>query len=41
MEYEVVNIETEKMILWKYIEKLPDEPDFNEILEEYFHILQR
>ncbi|TVY08208.1 immunity protein TriTu family protein [Paenibacillus cremeus] len=40
MEYEVVNIATEEMILWKYIERLPDEPDFNEILEQFFHVLQ-
>jgi hypothetical protein len=40
IEYEVVNIDTEEMILWKYIERLPDEPDFNEILEQFFHVLQ-
>jgi hypothetical protein len=40
MEYEVVNISTEEMILWKYIEKLPGDPNFDEILEKYFHVLQ-
>jgi hypothetical protein len=40
MEYEIVNISIEEMILWRYIEKLPEEPDFNEILNEYFDVLQ-
>ncbi|WP_028552119.1 immunity protein TriTu family protein [Paenibacillus sp. UNC451MF] len=40
MEYEVVNIQTEEMILWRYIEKLPVEPNFNEILTEYLYIMQ-
>ncbi|WP_018759631.1 immunity protein TriTu family protein [Paenibacillus terrigena] len=41
MEYEVVNIATGEMILWEYIERLPAEPDFNEILEKFFLVLQR
>ncbi|BBH20450.1 hypothetical protein Back11_17950 [Paenibacillus baekrokdamisoli] len=40
MEYEVVNIETEEMILWKYIEKIAGEPNFDDILNEYFQVLQ-
>ncbi|MDQ0899385.1 MULTISPECIES: hypothetical protein [unclassified Paenibacillus] len=40
MEYEVVHIATEEMLLWRYIEKLPAEPNFDEILAEYFHVLQ-
>lgn len=40
MEYEVVNIETEEMILWKYIEKVSNDSDFNEILKVYFEVLQ-
>lgn len=40
MEYEVVNISTEEMILWTYIEKLPDEANFDEILEKYLYVLQ-
>ncbi|MGO4185351.1 hypothetical protein AB4Z45_02875 [Paenibacillus sp. MCAF9] len=40
MEYEVVHIGSEEMILWRYIEKLPVEPNFDEILAEYFHVLQ-
>ncbi|MFC9709233.1 hypothetical protein ACFTRD_13885 [Paenibacillus sp. NPDC056933] len=41
MEYEVVNIETEELILWKYVERIEsDEPDFNEMLSEYFEVLQ-
>ncbi|QMV41317.1 immunity protein TriTu family protein [Cohnella cholangitidis] len=40
MEYEVVNIDSEEMILWKYIGRLPDEPDFNEILKQFFDVLQ-
>ncbi|MCQ6564117.1 immunity protein TriTu family protein [Paenibacillus mendelii] len=40
MEYEVLNIRTEEMILWRYFEKVPDEPDFDNILAEYFFVLQ-
>lgn len=41
MEYEVVNIETEELILWKYVENIKDDgSDFDEILREYFEVLQ-
>lgn len=41
MEVEVVNIETEELILWKYIEQIEDEtPDFDELLQGYFQVLQ-
>ncbi|OAB38298.1 hypothetical protein PMSD_08030 [Paenibacillus macquariensis subsp. defensor] len=40
MEYEVLNIETEEMILWKYIEKIADEPNFDDILKDYFQVLK-
>ena len=41
MEYEVVNIETEELILWKYIEQVEKEdPDFDELLQIYFQVLQ-
>ncbi|RKP55567.1 hypothetical protein D7Z26_10315 [Cohnella endophytica] len=40
MEYEVVNIETEEMILWKYFEKLSLDSDFSIVLKEYFEVLQ-
>jgi len=40
MEYEVLNITTEEMILWKYIEKISEEPNFYNILKEYFRVLQ-
>lgn len=41
MEYEVVNIETAELLLWKYVENVEDdEPDFGEILSEYFEVLQ-
>ncbi|WP_240421815.1 hypothetical protein [Paenibacillus periandrae] len=40
MEYEVLNKHTEELIFWRYIEELSDEPNFDEILRDYFHILQ-
>lgn len=41
MEYEVVNIETEELLLWEYVENVEDdEPDFDEILRPYFDVLQ-
>ncbi|UPK42735.1 immunity protein TriTu family protein [Paenibacillus pabuli] len=41
MEYEVVNIKTEELLIWKYVENIEDdEPDFDEILREYFEVLQ-
>ncbi|WP_402876306.1 hypothetical protein [Paenibacillus illinoisensis] len=41
MEYEVVNIETEELILWKYIEQIQeDNPDFDKLLHVYFQVLQ-
>ncbi|GIO95983.1 hypothetical protein J14TS5_10690 [Paenibacillus lautus] len=40
MEFEVVNIETEEMILWKYIEKVSEDAEFDSILKEYFDVLQ-
>jgi hypothetical protein len=36
-----VNIRTEELILWKYVDNMKDdEPDFDEILSEYFEVLQ-
>ncbi len=41
MEYEVINIETEELILWKYIEHIQEEtPDFDKLLQIYFQVLQ-
>ncbi|MNI98970.1 hypothetical protein D3C73_1579320 [compost metagenome] len=41
MEYEVLNIETEELILWKYVEKSDrNEVDFDELLQEYFQALK-
>ncbi|WP_336780363.1 hypothetical protein [Paenibacillus illinoisensis] len=41
MEYEVINIETEELILWKYIEQIQEEaPDFDKLLQIYFQLLQ-
>ncbi len=41
MEYEVINIETEELILWKYIEQIQEEtPDFDKLLRIYFQVLQ-
>ncbi|MEW4426696.1 MULTISPECIES: immunity protein TriTu family protein [Paenibacillus] len=41
MEYEVINIETEELILWKYIERIGDEtPDFDRLLQVYIQVLQ-
>ena len=40
MEYEVVNIGTEEMILWKYIEEISPDTDFTDLLKEYFEVLQ-
>ncbi|MGG4482304.1 immunity protein TriTu family protein [Paenibacillus illinoisensis] len=41
MEYEVINIETEELILWKYIEQIQEEtPDFDKLLQIYFQVLQ-
>jgi hypothetical protein len=40
MEFEVVNIETEEKILWKYIEKVSEDAEFDSILKEYFDVLQ-
>lgn len=41
MEYEVINIETEELILWKYIEQIQEEtPDFDKLLQGYFQVLQ-
>ncbi|MFS0871951.1 hypothetical protein [Paenibacillus xylanilyticus] len=42
MEYEVVNIETEELILWKYVEKVDDDEnlDFDGLLQQYFRVLQ-
>lgn len=40
MEFEILHIETEESILWKYIERLPDEPNFDEILADYFQVMQ-
>ncbi|WP_146752132.1 hypothetical protein [Paenibacillus taichungensis] len=41
MEYEVVNIETEELLLWKYVENIEDdEPEFDWILRQYFEVLQ-
>jgi hypothetical protein len=36
-----VNIETEELLLWKYVENVEDdEPDFDDILRPYFEVLQ-
>ncbi|WP_128103169.1 hypothetical protein [Paenibacillus sp. DCT19] len=42
MEYEVLNIESEELILWKYVEKRDHdhEVDFDELLQEYFQALK-
>ncbi|MGG4131343.1 hypothetical protein ABEW19_24005 [Paenibacillus illinoisensis] len=41
MEYEVINIETEELILWKYIEQIQEEtPDFDKVLQGYLQVLQ-
>ncbi|WP_339236746.1 hypothetical protein MKX40_23410 [Paenibacillus sp. FSL R5-0517] len=41
MEYEVIHIETEMLILWKYIERIDEkEPDFAELLTTYFQVVQ-
>ncbi|MFX3646842.1 MAG: hypothetical protein ACE3K2_16485 [Paenibacillus sp.] len=41
MEYEVIHIETEVLILWKYIERIDEkEPDFDELLTTYFQVVQ-
>jgi len=40
MEFEIFHIETEELILWTYIERLPDEPNFDEILSDYFQVMQ-
>ncbi|KQY82649.1 hypothetical protein ASD24_14795 [Paenibacillus sp. Root52] len=42
MEYEVLNIESEELILWKYVGKSDhdNEVDFDELLQEYFQALK-
>lgn len=40
MEYEIISIVSGKMILWRYFEKTSDDPDFDDILTEYFTVLQ-
>jgi len=39
LEYQVVHIQTEEQLLWNYIEKLSENPNFDEITTEYFKVL--
>jgi hypothetical protein len=40
MDFEIIHIETEELLLWKYFESIDDDVDFNLILTEYFYILK-
>ncbi|WP_429850738.1 immunity protein TriTu family protein [Brevibacillus porteri] len=37
MEFEIFNIHTTERLLWNYIEKVPDQPNFDNILKTYFN----
>lgn len=39
LEYQVVKIQTEERLLWNYIDKLSENPNFDEITTEYFKVL--
>lgn len=40
MDFEIIHIETEELLLWKYFESTDDNVDFNLILTEYFNTLK-
>ncbi|MED1780545.1 hypothetical protein P4V43_01755 [Brevibacillus fortis] len=39
-EMEVVHIDTEELIYWKYLEKIDSNTDLDEITSDYFQVLQ-
>lgn len=41
MEFEVIHIQTEKMLLWKYFENIDDDIDFNEGFKSIFPCLKK
>ncbi|MFC3746169.1 hypothetical protein [Paenibacillus sp. GCM10012306] len=40
MEFEVIQIESEEMLLWKYFENINDDTDFEIILHPYFQTIK-
>lgn len=40
MEYEVIHIASEELILWRYIEHIENTADFNELLTDYWQALR-
>ncbi|WP_018884828.1 hypothetical protein [Paenibacillus massiliensis] len=40
MEFEVIHIESEELILWKYIDRIEKSADFGELLTDYWQALR-
>lgn len=40
MEYEIIHIESEELILWKYIEHIESTANFDELLADYWQTLR-